>query len=225
MTDPVSEGQLWSVTRRVIDQLTYAGHMFTALDVSNAVKQTLSSVRHRQVSPLVREMFDEGAMGEDYERTTIEVYAGGRKANRTTAFLYHLEELDPEDYTNRDQVALAPVSAAVGDDTTLDGSVDELSLQPGQDGRLRIPRQLLERAGVDTDQVQVDQIAPGKLALSALPFGQVPGGLGLLVYVHPSHLHVGRRYLKHFDSSQPVTAIADASQGCLRLEGAPPAAG
>jgi len=225
MTDPVSEDQLWSVTRRVIDQLTYAGHMFTALDVSNSVKQTLSSVRHRQVSPLVREMFDDGAMGEDYERTSIEVYAGGKKANKTTAFLYHLDDANPNSYTNRDQVALAPVSAAVGDDTTLDGSVDELTLQPGQDGRLRIPRQLLERAGVDTDQVQVDLVEPGKLALSALPFGQAPAGLGLLVYVHPSHLHVGRKYLAHFDASQPITATADAGNERLRLEGTPPTAG
>ena len=225
MTDPVSDDQLWTVTRRVIDRLTYQGESFTALDVSNAVKQTLSSVRHRRVSPLVRELFDEGSMGDDYERTVIEVYVGGKKSNKAEAFLYHLDDANPNDYAKRGQVAIAPVSASLKDDTTLSASVNELSLNLGQDGRLRIPRQLMERAGVDADQVQIDAAPDGSLLLTALPFGQPPAGLGLLVYVHPSHLHVAKKHLSRFDTSQPIVATADAPGERLRLSGTPAAAG
>ena len=61
-----------AVTQRVMLDLVDQGFMFTALDVSNEVKNHVSA-RHREISPLVRELFDEGVLGDDYTRTLIDV--------------------------------------------------------------------------------------------------------------------------------------------------------
>src|SRR5262249_33903333 len=55
-----------NVTRRVMDRFGCEGFLFTALDVSNQVKQSLPGVRHREVAPIVRDLFDDGVMGESY---------------------------------------------------------------------------------------------------------------------------------------------------------------
>ena len=50
---------LTGVTQRVVDVFTHGGFLFTGLDVSNSVKQTLPSVRHREIAPIVRVTPDE----------------------------------------------------------------------------------------------------------------------------------------------------------------------
>src|SRR5690349_12621794 len=82
-------------TARVVDELTGAAMLFTALDVSNAVKRSLPGVRHREVSPIVRDLFNRKAMGS-YQQTEIDVLAGGTKP--VTALLYHLPEHSPDMY-------------------------------------------------------------------------------------------------------------------------------
>ena len=69
---------LYAVTARVVDELTSGGLMFTALDVSNAVKQTVAEARHREISPIVRDIFERRGMGA-YVQTSIDVMAAGNK--------------------------------------------------------------------------------------------------------------------------------------------------
>jgi len=164
-----------AVTLGVLERLVEQGFMFTALDVSNEVKLELEGVRHREISPIVRELFDDGALGDDYTRTTIDVLAGGKTVQ---AFLYHHEDDDPDDYDGdlREQKARppsarrgapvpspaptsdpAPAAAPAG--PNLD--VSELSLHRQRDGSIEIPSGFLERAGIYDDTVHLDAAGIG----------------------------------------------------------------
>jgi len=133
----MSQDELYAVTARVVDEFTSAAMLFTALDVSNAVKKTLPDVRHREVSPLVRAAFDRGSMGR-YRQTLIDVIAEGRKPAQ--AFLYHLPTQPTSNYDDsmRNQLAIPPVPAGAEDeDTTI---TDDHAGEPfgvGLDGRGR----------------------------------------------------------------------------------------
>ncbi len=69
---------LYAVTARVVDEFTSAAMLFTALDVSNAVKQTVPEARHREISPIVRDIFERRGMGA-YIQSSIKVVAQGNK--------------------------------------------------------------------------------------------------------------------------------------------------
>jgi hypothetical protein len=74
--------KICSIINEFIDNST----SFTALDVSNKVKETFPTARHREVSSVVRDVYTSGMMG-NYERTAIGVkLADGSDA---TANLYH----------------------------------------------------------------------------------------------------------------------------------------
>lgn len=51
MTTKTTANVLRAVTQRVLDSFTAQGALFTALDVSNVVKSTLTDVRHRDIAP------------------------------------------------------------------------------------------------------------------------------------------------------------------------------
>jgi bifunctional DNA-binding transcriptional regulator/antitoxin component of YhaV-PrlF toxin-antitoxin module len=84
---------------------------FTGIDVSNAVKRAGKVVRHREVAPIVRELFTDGELDNfGYTRNLITVsLPGGRQAQ---AWLYHHQTSDPSDYDTRAQVALPPKQTA-----------------------------------------------------------------------------------------------------------------
>lgn len=160
-----------AVTLGVLERLVEQGFMFTALDVSNEVKNELEGVRHREISPIVRELFDDGALGDDYTRTTIDVLAGGKTVQ---AFLYHHEGDDPDDYDGdlREQKAKPPgarrgssgaAPAPAADPTPAAPNLDvaELSLRRQRDGSIEIPSGFLERAGIYDDIVHLDAAGIG----------------------------------------------------------------
>ena len=91
----MSQDELYAVTARVVDEFTSAAMLFTALDISNAVKQTLPDARHREISPIVRDLFERRGMGA-YTQTLIDVNAAGGKTAK--AYLYHLPEQAPVMY-------------------------------------------------------------------------------------------------------------------------------
>ncbi len=222
MSSSVSTNVLMGVTRRVVDQFTQQGLLFTALDVSNVVKKSLRQVRHREVAPLVRELFDEKSMGTDYTRTLIDVMAGGTK--RVQAYLYHLRQDQPTQYdqAQRSKIAMAPVvSTAVGDDTVLDPNIRELELKPGADGRLRVPKKLIERAGINTDRVAVYLVADGPDLQLTNPGGGDPNEqpIAVLSYAHPSLLHIPRQFVYPFDPDSEILARVDDDG--LFIEGMP----
>src|SRR5690606_2524476 len=116
---------------------------------------------------IVRELFDNGWMGEDYEQTLIDVVTEGRKPAQ--AFLYHLAGADivagygPE---KRNQLAIPPVSASLEDDDDDAPGETEATLSVGGDGRIRLPRKLLTLAGITGDRVVAEQVG-GEIFVSA----------------------------------------------------------
>lgn len=199
---------LRGVTQRVVDLYTKGGFMFTALDVSNAVKQTLATVRHREVSPIVRDLFADGLMGEAYAQTLIDVIAEGRKPAQ--AYLYHLSGADidagygPE---KRSQLAIPPVRASLEDDDgVIADGVTEASLEVGADGRLRVPKKLLALAGLSGDQVVAEPVADEIYISAFLSFLAPPPQAIVIKLAHPTLLHVPRSLAERFDATKPITA-------------------
>lgn len=213
-------------TARVVDELTGAAMLFTALDVSNAVKRSLPGVRHREVSPIVRDLFGRKAMGS-YIQTEINVLAGGNKP--VTALLYHLPEHSPDAYddTMRNQVATPPTRQTLGYDNPVVTATAQGSPVPiGKDGRARVPRQLLQNAGIDGDRVLVQTegdslriVAAGSAKVTqADPLFPMPDlfftptDLGQPINLeHPVLLHLPRSMVEKYAGAALVAKIDGAS--------------
>src|SRR5262249_1646442 len=195
---------------RLVDDFTSRAMMFTALDISNAVKQSLPGVRHREVAPLVRDMFERKGMGA-YIQTMIDVMAKGSTPAR--AYLYHLPEQPTSMYDERmrNQLATPPTRQQrieqEAQEAPVTATSQEAPVRVGKDGRARVPRQLLANAGIRGDQVLVNS-EPGKLTISAtgatvatpldslyaLPdlfFSSTPAGQPI-GFEHPTLLHLPR---------------------------------
>jgi hypothetical protein len=209
-TGTTGGGDIENVTRRVVDRYTCEGFMFTALDISNSVKSTLPGVRHREVAPIVRDLFSEGAMSDEYAQTLIDVQT---PAGQTVqAFLYHLADDDPDDYagTQRRQRAIPPVPIAV---LMQAGAVaTEVTVELGKDGRARIPRDFLERAGLTSGQVHVESTGSPTVLRLCEPADATAPAMLTLGYSHPTLFYLPTTLLAGFDLTRPIRAKV-ASQG------------
>ena len=205
-----------NVTRRVMDRFGLEGFLFTALDVSNQVKQSLPGVRHREVAPIVRDLFDDGVMGESYVQTLINVQLPDGQT--TQAFLYHLEDDDPDDYagTQRQQRAIPPVPVH----QLVQGGVlpAEIPLEIGKDARARIPRDFLERHGLTSGTIHVEQGPTPKTLVLCEPSAATGPALAVLGYAHPTLLYVPVSLLQGFDLTKRVVAKPDG-RGVVLVEG------
>lgn len=207
--------ELVAVTARVVDKFTSSAMLFTALDVSNAVKASLPDIRHREVSPLVRETFDRGGMGV-YKQTLIDVMAGRKK---TEAFLYHLPKHPPANYDEsmRSQLAIPPVSAsATDDDASVTDATTEALVPVGQDGRGRLSRHLLKNAGIAGAGVLVKvQAVPPKLQIFATG-AVVAGQTEALSFEHPELLHLPQNLIGIFPSGAQLLARIDGNSVTIK---------
>ena len=205
-----------NVTRRVMDRFAYEGFLFTALDVSNQVKQSLPGVRHREVAPIVRDLFEDGVMGESYVQTLIDVRLPD--GQMTQAFLYHLEGDDPDDYagTQRQQRAIPPIPVQ----QLIQGGVlpAELTIEIGKDSRARIPRDFLERNGLTSGTVHVEPTPTPKTLLLCEPSAATGPALDTVGYSHPTLLYLPIALFHGFDLSKPVIAKPHG-RGVLLTEG------
>jgi len=214
---------LYAVTARVVDEFTSSAMLFTALDVSNAVKQTVPEARHREISPIVRDIFDRRGMGA-YIQTSIKVVAQGN--NPTTALLYHLPEQAPDmyDHTMRQQLAIPPQRLQQAAEPEAASSSTEAHVRVGKDGRGRVPKAIIENAGIKGDRVLVKsysavpslQILAAGNAPAATPpdpsqaaapdvFFAVTNDGQPLNYEHPTLLHIPRSLLDIFGAADPQT--------------------
>ena len=107
--EPEADMTLVEAVDRVLLELTTSSESFTALDVSERVKQDhLPAARHREVAKHVREAFGpDGLQGnkahaDGYAVSTI-VVSGDREA-----LLYHPRGVPTSDYTSRSQRATPP---------------------------------------------------------------------------------------------------------------------
>ena len=198
-----------NVTRRVVDRFTCEGFLFTALDISNAVKQSLPGVRHREVAPIVRDLFEDGIMGDDYVQTLIDVQISNGQT--VQAFLYHMEDDDPDDYagTQRQQQAIPPIPVQ----QLVHGGAPatEVTVEIGKDNRARIPRDFLERNGLTSGTIHVEQAAVPQTLLLREPASAAGPALAVLGFTHPTLLYVPVSVLQGFDLTKPVVAKPDPS--------------
>ncbi|MDP3155547.1 MAG: hypothetical protein Q8N23_22940 [Archangium sp.] len=196
---------LVAVTARVLDRFTASAMLFTALDVSNAVKETLPDVRHRDVSPLVREIFDGEGLGS-YQQTQIDVVAAGKTVQ---ALLYHLPTHDPARYDDSMRSQLARPPGAAKDDAVTDIRIEDTTLGAsvpiGDDGRGRVSRRLLSNAGIEGDEVLL-QVKSGSLVLSSADQDDEPDDAELLSCEHPDLLYLSPEQLQGFGAGAQLAA-------------------
>ncbi|MCX4242686.1 hypothetical protein [Paraliomyxa miuraensis] len=209
-------------TRRVVEELTSRAFMFTALDVSNEVKRTVHGVRHREISPVVRELFEKGAMGPSYTRTTIDVLAGDKKVQ---ALLYYEKSDDPADYDGslRQQQAIPPTPSSLSGAEAAPPSPAapqasgpaKIALQLDREGQAIVPRALLEQAGLTGRVVHLDSADMGSgLVLTVADPAADP--LAELERDGDAVL-IPRRYLSAFDASAPI--VAHLGAGVIEITG------
>lgn len=101
--------------RSVVLQFIADNAPFTGLDVSNKVKLAFPLARHKEIAPVVRDLFSTEIQTAGWTRTTINVDLGNGKT--AEAYLYHSLtdswDLDSKyDTGKRAQVALHPASKA-----------------------------------------------------------------------------------------------------------------
>jgi hypothetical protein len=78
---------LEDTVRSVVQDFISRDVLFTALDVSNSVKQSLPNARHREVRDVVRSMFSTDIETQAWARTPITVTLGD--GTTAEALLYH----------------------------------------------------------------------------------------------------------------------------------------
>jgi hypothetical protein len=137
----------------VIAEFIREGKMFTAFEVSLAVKQRGIHERHRNMREFVHEtIFRLGIERGDYSRTLMDVGAPEQ------AWVYHTVGTNPYDYVPLDRTGMetVPQSArprGVRNPTRLSAMSSPFAIPPGaygtdQRGRLCVPVNLLDGLGV-----------------------------------------------------------------------------
>jgi retron-type reverse transcriptase len=104
-----------AATKQMIEALALervkAGEMFTAFDITLAVRKIGGSVRHHEVREVVHELYEQGRMGAAYTRSLIDV------GSPTKPYLYHRYSDDPSGYrtpATPTPTATPPVPGVVG---------------------------------------------------------------------------------------------------------------
>jgi hypothetical protein len=100
---------LEDTVRSVVQDFINREVLFTALDVSNSVKQSLPQVRHREVRDVVRSIFSTEIETQGWARTPITVTLGDGTA--AEALLYHplTDSWDLDNKYNTQQRQAVPV--------------------------------------------------------------------------------------------------------------------
>ena len=106
---------LEDTVRSVVQHFMKTGMLFTALDVSNTVKQVMPNARHRDVRDAVRGLFTTEIETQSWARTPIQVKLDD--GSTTEALLYHplsdSWDLDSKyDNQRRALTSYRPVAAA-----------------------------------------------------------------------------------------------------------------
>jgi hypothetical protein len=157
--------------KTVISDFVDAGTPFTILDISNTVKQDGNGfIRHRDIRPIAVSMILNNEIPgiEDYMSSQIQVDTPKGIAYAT---LYHLEDSDPIDYVNRQQIALKPsdvnapvqtpspifVQKPVVNNLQSNAHIYKAVPVRKHDGAVQIPHEIMIESGI-TPGLRVDVI-------------------------------------------------------------------
>ncbi len=135
--------------REVVKSLLDKDELFTALDVSNAVKVSMPLARHGEVRDFVRGMYGAEMSAANYSRTPIEVIL--EDGSKTEALLYHPLYASWDIATKYDDqrraakaanpvaaVTVAPISATI----TVKKPAAQITAAPAAPTAVATPKQL-----------------------------------------------------------------------------------
>ena len=131
--------------------------MFTSMDIANSIKESGEWIRNSEVGKWLRE--NALKLTTDYSSTKISVAQG-----QHTAFLYYPTNSDPDDYKDRDQIALQPIQQTqVSSQSPISCSTSLHKIKCDSRSRLWIPSNLVKQLGwgsgdkVDKNKILVNQ--------------------------------------------------------------------
>jgi hypothetical protein len=132
-TGEITMTNLEDTVHSVVQDFIDNGMLFTALDVSNKVKETIPNARHREVRDEVRAMFADSIETQDYCRTPITVNL--EDSSTATAMLYHPSDCaweldDLYDQQQRAQTSFHPVAAAQAAVSALQNTATQATATP-----------------------------------------------------------------------------------------------
>jgi len=103
-----------------------AGEAFTSACISHPIIKNNTTVRHREVNGIIRDMWasgqmigDDDGMQSDYNRTLIDVYPGGPGSSPVKAFCYHPDSYDPFSFQGGKRVLVRNASSLSADPVTI----------------------------------------------------------------------------------------------------------
>ncbi|MCB9652563.1 MAG: hypothetical protein H6729_00330 [Deltaproteobacteria bacterium] len=197
-------------TANVIRGFVEEGHMFTALDVSNEVKNRLPGVRHREIAPIVRDLYASGAFSDEYEQTLIQVLLPNGQT--TEAFLYHDSADDPDDYAGNQRRQHAKPPAQVR--YVPPGQPVPASMRPQPQSQPQRPasaRASQVQSGTGAGSLGASGSKTLRLRVDASGSLRLPKAFIERVITTPKvHLHFGasgRTYLRDEQSAQPDAVL------------------
>lgn len=133
-----------------IDEKINSGDMFTAFNITRAVRSDGTRARHEDVKSVVHQIFNSGKMG-NYTRSQINV-AGAN----IQPFLYHPVGADITEYdpgADRPQKpAHAPAPTSTPSDPADDDSDDGILRRTGREGYLYIPGVMVRDIGLNKSE-------------------------------------------------------------------------
>lgn len=164
---------------KVVAALVNAMTMFTAYDVTCAIRQSVGpnvNISHAYVREEVRSLYSRGVMGSDYESSAVKIDTAS--LSRVTAVVYHDYNSDPDTYvpdpanvpakfsngvtvpvvTAAPTVSVRNVPVVSSTGKTLVRHLVNGQYVPDNKGRVRIPKKLVNAAGLyagDTAYVRV----------------------------------------------------------------------
>lgn len=133
-----------------VDEKVQAGEMFTAHDVTVAVRGRLGRADHEQVKAAVHDYYNRGGMGIAYTREPVALYRNGTLAR---PFLYHRSADDVSQYSRTDAPAVTTTPATFASPMVRRTKPGVLSDRPA-DARqsLSIPATLVRNIGARPGQ-------------------------------------------------------------------------
>lgn len=145
---------------KIIAEFIYDEKQFTILDVTNALKEQVGKFyRHSDIKDYVKDILELVlAIHETYTSSLITVVVDDA-GSQATATLYYPYTTDASDYTNRNSRANKPVdNNQLQNQTSQSVPSNEYRVSVRPDGRLEIPKNLFQQAGIklgDTLDVNV----------------------------------------------------------------------
>ena len=160
MCDVATESQIHDVVKALVKQR----RMFSAYDISQAVRKLGFKEYHRDMKKIVHRMFDGGEM-DDFGRTLVKYPSAP-----TRAFRYHPPELDPNDFgTVQTPILAAPAAAFDADNGSSAASGPDLAVVKTPGTCLYVPRSMAKTVGIPPSGNAYMDIDPaGKISITTL---------------------------------------------------------